>query len=818
MLALSEDLASLIRLLGGQMGRAEVSLFTGAGFSYGAKDMDGAPVPQVDDLRREIWELVWPDEPFDDNSTLQDTFAAALEEGRTRLSKHLRRRLTVDPDSLTVAHETWMGMPWRRAYTVNIDDVETAAGRRFSLPRRIRSHSALTGPLPGTSEAELVVVHLNGTLDDIPDVTFTDPQYGQRLGQPNPLYQQLTAELLSYPVVFVGTTLREPLFWQYLTLRDDRGPRGVREMRPASYLVSPALPPDRRRLLATYNIRWIQMTAAEFAQRVLDQLGDAPDVGLEVLRSLSPRSGTLFRLPTVGELAALPGPPVSEFLMGARPSWSDIREGRAAQRAFESEIPIDSREGAILVTGTAGAGTSTTLMRMALAMVGEDRDVRWIDHDEDVDIRDLGRWLRSNDSDVVVLIDDADALGRGLDNLLADARASLGRVLIVLGMRAVAVDRALKDWRPTASEIEIDVPLLEDQDIVSLLGVLEKDNKLGVLGPLTPDERIERVRKECGRELLVAMFEATTGERFELKVAEEFSQLEAEQRLIYALVAIATDLRAPLLRDEILMASGDLSNTSLYALDRLAARRLIVQDRGRYTLRHRRIAELVVARLRNSVEMLAPYRGLLRAMATRYRSHGTRSREMRLFAALLSHRRIGHTFSVDDARSLYQDLEPACGDDYHYWLQRGSFEVQFGSLSLARLALAQAKMGDGANDHRVHTEWAYYLIKSARKNPTATDAAERVAEGKQILMDYIQGYGDHDPYPWHVYGSQLLGWIRVSAMSDDERARQLRDVTDVVRDGNAKHPGYQDLRTLLKDLEHDLLQLSLPPEQRVWRE
>ncbi len=425
---------------------------------------------------------------------------------------------------------------------------------------------------------------------------------------------------------------------------------------------------------------------------------------------------------------------------------------------------------------------------------------------------------RRNEGDIVVVIDDADTLGRGIDDLLADARASLGQVLLVLGMRAVAVDRALRSWRPNdRTELEINVPLLQDEDIMLLLDVLAAHNKLGVLAPLGQDERVERVRRECGRELLVAMFEATTGERFELKVAEEFNQLEAEQRLIYAIVAIATDLRAYLLKDEILMASEDLSNTSLYALDRLAARRLIAQERGRYTLRHRRIAELVVARLRNSAEMLAPYRGLLRAVATRYRSRGTRSREMRLFTALLSHTRIGHTFAIDDARSLYQDLEPACADDYHYWLQRGSFEVQFGSLSLARMALAQAKVGDGARDHRVHTEWAYYLLKSAWKNPTATDALERVAEAKQILIDYIQGYGDRDPYPWHVYGSQVLGWIRVASLSDDECAAELRAVLDVVRDGNAKHPGYADLRTLLQDLEHDLLMLSVPPEQRVRR-
>ncbi len=156
----SQDLDALVRLLGGQMARAEVSLFSGAGFSYGAKDVDGVDVPQVDDLRREIWGLVWPDEPFDDSSTLRDTYAAGMEEARNRLAGHLQHRLRIDPESLTEAHQIWLAMPWRRAYTVNIDDLETAAGRRFELPRRVRSHSALSGGLPGTNESELIVVHL----------------------------------------------------------------------------------------------------------------------------------------------------------------------------------------------------------------------------------------------------------------------------------------------------------------------------------------------------------------------------------------------------------------------------------------------------------------------------------------------------------------------------------------------------------------------------------------------------------------------------------------------------------------------------------
>jgi hypothetical protein len=448
-------------------------------------------------------------------------------------------------------------------------------------------------------------------------------------------------------------------------------------------------------------------------------------------------------------------------------------------------------------------------------MVGEDRDVRWIGADHELDSRDLGRWLRGLNDDIVLVIDDADTFGHGLSDLVADAQASRSQVLLVLGMRALQADRVLHDWQANGKDqVEVNVPQLADDDIVLLLEALEKDNKLGVLKPLKHNERVERIRRECGRELLVAMFEATTGERFEAKLADEFSELEPEQRLIYAIIAIATDLRAYLLRDEILMASGDLSNTCLNALDRLAAGGLIVSEQRGYKLRHRRIAELIVARLRNSAEMLSPYRGLLRAMSVRYCTRRQRSRERRLFTALLSHKRIGHTFSTGDARSLYQDLEQACADDYHFWLQRGSYEVQFASLSLARNWLAQAKAGDGANDHRVQTEWAYYLLKSARQDPNSSDASEHVAEGKQILADYIQGYGERDPYPYHVYGSQLFGWTQAASLSDEERGRELRAIIEVLREGTSKHPGEQELKILLRDLERALLMLSVPARQR----
>ena len=43
-----------------QMERAEIVLFTGAGFSMGARDRQGRPVPSSTQLREELWALCYP--------------------------------------------------------------------------------------------------------------------------------------------------------------------------------------------------------------------------------------------------------------------------------------------------------------------------------------------------------------------------------------------------------------------------------------------------------------------------------------------------------------------------------------------------------------------------------------------------------------------------------------------------------------------------------------------------------------------------------------------------------------------------------------
>ncbi len=53
-------------------------LFTGAGFSIGAKDHSGRPIPSVSELKEELWQLLYPDEPYDAYSSVGDLYGAAM--------------------------------------------------------------------------------------------------------------------------------------------------------------------------------------------------------------------------------------------------------------------------------------------------------------------------------------------------------------------------------------------------------------------------------------------------------------------------------------------------------------------------------------------------------------------------------------------------------------------------------------------------------------------------------------------------------------------------------------------------------------------
>jgi hypothetical protein len=277
---------------------------------------------------------------------------------------------------------------------------------------------------------------------------------------------------------------------------------------------------------------------------------------------------------------------------------------------------------------------------------------------------------------------------------------------------------------------------------------------------------------------------------------------------MYAVVALATAERQALTRHQILLASGDPSNESLNRLQQLRNQHLLVDAGcGRLRLRHRVVADQAVEYFHSQRQLADPIRALMFAVASGIdRNRYPRDRDGRLLVRVMNHGwLIRHLPANHQAvRAAYDAIEAIVGWDYHYWLHRGSYEVETGDLQLAQNFLEQAR-GLAPDDYRVQTEWAYMVIKRAVQNPTSPDSRERVEDALAELEDAVIRRGAHDSYPAHAMGSQGLAWVRHGPLSNDEQLTllpRLRHVVEAALDDHASNPV---LRQLRRDLEEAYL-------------
>jgi len=388
-------------------------------------------------------------------------------------------------------------------------------------------------------------------------------------------------------------------------------------------------------------------------------------------------------------------------------------------------------------------------------------------------------------------------------------------VLFAVAVRSTRLEGILDRETLGAETLEISMPHLSDADIDSLINVLDMENRLGVLKGLSHADRVSAFQKEAGRQLLVAMIQATSGRLFREKVLEEFQELSPLQRQIYAALCLVSSQRWTMDRQEIILACGSLGNEMLDAVESLARRNVITRRdiHSNYGARHRVIADEIVHAMEFRQYMATVLEGVCFAFASGVNSGLPRSnRQWRRLIRFLNHQFILQVATPDVGRHVYENVEKILHWDYHYWLQRASLEVEQGDLNLATNFLDQAR-SISPGERLIETEYAYLLIKRASKSPEHGNAEEWFAEGRKYLEELIAQTGSRDSYPYHVLGSQGLAWARQAKIPVLEKRELLKELMEIVKSGVSFHPRSEDLPTLAKDLEKEwLLTAVVQPE------
>lgn len=820
------------------MDSANCVLFLGAGFSTDATSTAGRPIPAGSDLAAELWEFMGYSGQYD-GTELSEIYAAALESSKPlqHLRAFLEERLLVRDAPPWFA--TITRCFWHRIYTTNVDDLTEHLFRAYTPAAPLTRFLA---PAEDFRERDqflrtIQLVKLNGSLPGDPrSLTFSPRQYARRTTEHDVWYDQFIRDYVFHPTIFIGTQLREPLFWQAIEARERRGQNP--EERPRSFLVTKHVSPAKLPILESLNVIPVEATAEGFLEwlaaaysfpdrhSVLATV--APDltaildvaIGVTGVAGAMPEFLSAFQRVPLFEAAPQPS---KLFFLGAPPSWNEIAADYDAP--MESTKELLARVQAALapeapftvfgLLGTGGCGKSTALKRVSLALRQGGRQVFYTDGAQKPLIGDVVKALEAFPNKVVLVIDNATLLGKYLIDLVNALGGSPRPPILLFAARYNMFERQLRGLESAPNVHLCDVPNLTERDIHEVLKVLDRFHQLGHLEDLTYDERVREFKIRARKQLLVALREATEGAGFDDIVKSEFAEVDThEARVMYLCAALATSELIDLSEPAWLACAAISPNEALSLLTSSLKGLLHLSiDSRRVVARHPIIAELVLDAVARREDVVEAYKRTLASLAHGiYGGEGRRNRSWRLFVRLINHAAIYERFSSNIvlARQIYESIAGWFRKDGHYWLQYANLEIEYGEAMLARshLAHAESLMPD---DDLLLTTKAHLLLRESL-DAGSLEAATRLRQhAEEILNEQMDRLGFTDEYPHHVYLTQALAWIHRwhYQLSFDEHRAFLEKLDEKAEETAAGMPLSRRIKKITGDIHTEYLSLAL---------
>ena len=695
-------------------------LFLGAGASRQAEHPKGIQIPQGDKLRDLICEKflggALKQKPLPTVAAMATSEASPF-----RFQAYIRDLFL--PFGPADFHLLIPKFRWRAIATTNFDlIIEKAYGNvrdpLQNLVKVVKDGDGFDEKLQ--KEIDPVEFYkLHGCIDsytdsEIPLILGTE-QYASYSKNRTRLYSRFRDLGHECPIIFVGYSISDPHIQKILFDLTDKTNR-----RPPFYLVLPRINPIETRHWARNNVDTIEATFEDFL-RTIDQsippIARAFPAGLGggelSIRKYYPDSDPQepaflekFLALNVthihsGLSATMQDP--RQFYRGYDDGWGCITQELDADRSITDSVLVDAvfleevdRRPAelFMLKGPGGNGKTVSLKRIAWeAGVTFNRLVLYPKGPAGLNIEALVEISRLTGERIFLFVDRVALVRNELHELLRAARSRS------LPLSVVGAERD-NEWNIYCEKLEpfvcqeFPVRYLSKREIKELLYLLEKHDALGMLKELSFEERVDKFIERAGRQLLVALHEATLGKPFEDIIVDEFRRIEPETaRNLYLNICALHQFGAPVRAGLISRASGigfeQFQTQFLQPLENVVH---VVKGSPysdvRYSSRHQHVAGIVFQRILPDVEdrfdLLAR---LLTSINIDYSS------DNETFSRLIRGRGIAEVFSSVDLGRLFYDRVEAAAPDNHFILhQRAVFERQHpdGSLDHAEAAAAHA--------------------------------------------------------------------------------------------------------------------------------
>jgi len=543
---------------------------------------------------------------------------------------------------------------------------------------------------------------LHGCISKIDDLEIplilTIDQYVTHKKNRNKLFERLRDYGEEYPIVFIGYRLEDPDIRQILLELAEES-----ISRPRYYVISPNPSERQIRFWESKKITALAGTLEEFITSIDAELDSAlrsvhlPEREHEIARKFVTREKQLSSetLTFLSGDATYITPDMSsentsanQFFTGYSYGWDAIQKTYDARRDIVDTILTDviladdidraSNTDFYVIKGHAGSGKTVVLKRLAWDAVTEfEKICLYYDGSNPIDASAIFEILGNIGERLYLFVDQASDHVRDIKNLITSARKREERLTIIITGRTNEWNIDCNTLNPYVDEV-YDIKYLKINEIKRLIEKLTQHKSLGLLEGLTDEKKISSFEIKAGRQLLVALHEATFGKPFEEIICNEYSNIQPETaRKIYQTVCVLNRLNVPVRAGIIKRVHGvafpEFKEKFFGPLESVVYARHHKNSRDiSYSARHPWIAEIVFEKsLPKPEERLDLYLLIMEAIDVGFDS------DRKAYRSLIKAKELLRLFPDPKmVRIIYDRAKNISDNDPYYHQQRAIYEMR----------------------------------------------------------------------------------------------------------------------------------------------
>ena len=654
--------------------------------------------------------------------------------------------------------------------------------------------------------------------EDLPLILTVDQYNDSMLKHRKRLFSNLYELAYEYAIIFVGHSLQDPNIRKVLKDLQREVPSGQRH-----YLLKPGAKQPEIDLWGGRKISVLDVTFENFINSLNNQIDQSTRALSLILPPKthpiqstfsvkSPPSENMLRTLSDGaeyisdQLTYLKYE-VKDFFRGADTGWFSTAEDLCVERTLTRKLcdlvveksEEDRRGGTelVVVKGEAGSGKTILLRQMGWKYRASEVGVfLWVKSGQYIDIEFIQEVSSKSQERIFLLWDDAARNFQDIARVFHSARKHNVPLTIITAERFGEWNNYCSDLDSVASSIHR-LPYLGEREIECLLRVLEKNDCLGPnLTPKTHEERKREFEEVYGRQLLVALYEATMGEPIEDIIFDEYQKISPQDaKDIYRTVCTLNRLRVPV-RAGLISRIYEISFTDFQQRFFAPLERIVLTTNSdsyggdiHYSARHSEIADIVFKRaLVDPVDRYNEYIRVLGKLNVSFES------DRMSFRSMIKARNLLEIFpAYQDIVNIYQQALESVGEDPYLLQQMANFERlrDSGNLAKAVVLLNQARELAPNDSSLLHSSAVLWRERAHRSKDIPARVKYR-GEARSILQAIVRRWGDGEHIANELVLLELDGFEEI-LINDKSTEKTIdtaaRGVEKLIVEVRRKYPG-----------------------------